>query len=77
MADLVPSMFWRFPRWPSVWDDEEDWLAESGPSGLTVSEDEKNVYIEAAVPGLEPKDIEVNFHKGFLWIKGEAKEEDG
>jgi HSP20 family protein len=76
--DLVPSFFWNFPafRFPSLWEEEEKELAAGPPSGLTVSEDEKNVYIEAAVPGIDPKEIEVTFDRGILWIKGEAKEEE-
>lgn len=71
--DLIPRSFLRFP---AFWDEDEDWLPmTSGSSGLSVSEDDKHVYVEAAVPGLDPKDIEVTFHKGVLWIKGEAKEE--
>jgi HSP20 family protein len=44
--------------------------------GLSVSEDEKNVYVEAALPGIDPKDVEITLDKGILWIKGEAKEEE-
>lgn len=39
-------------------------------SGVTISEDDKYVYIEAAVPGLEPNKIEVTYDKGVLWIRG-------
>ncbi|MCM8782699.1 MAG: Hsp20/alpha crystallin family protein [Candidatus Omnitrophica bacterium] len=76
--DLIPSSFWSFPsfRLPSIWSEEEDWLSGPGLSGLSVSEDDKNVYVEAAVPGVDPKDIEVTFDKGTLWIKGEAKKEE-
>lgn len=79
--DLVPSTFWSFPsfRIPSLWEDleeEEKELTRGIPSGLSVSEDDKNIYVEAAVPGIEPKDIEVTFDRGILWIKAEAKEEE-
>ncbi len=73
--DIVPSSFWRFPRFPSIWDDDE-WLMPTSSTGLSISEDDKNIYVEAAVPGLDSKDIEVTFEKGVLWIKGEAKEEE-
>jgi HSP20 family protein len=46
------------------------------PSGLSVSEDDRNVYIEAAVPGVDPKDIDVTFEKGMLRIVAEAKKEE-
>jgi HSP20 family protein len=83
MADIVPANFWRLPMMPSVWEDVTDidnWFAimpaQGAANGLSVSEDEKNIYVEAAVPGVDPKDIDVTFHKGVLWIKGDAKEEE-
>lgn len=76
--DLVPNRILSFPSvsLPSIWNDEDDWLtAPTTPSGLSVSEDEKKVYIEAAVPGIDPKNIEMTFQDGYLWIRGETKEE--
>jgi HSP20 family protein len=47
------------------------------PSGLSVSSDEKCVYVEAAVPGLTAKDIDVSVdNNNVLWIKGDKKEEE-
>jgi len=77
-TDLTPY-FWRFPslRLPSMWHDDEDWNAVSNAhTGLSISEDEKNVYVSAALPGVDPKDVEVTFDKGFVWVKGEGKEEE-
>lgn len=56
---------------------EDDWdLQEfSSPSGLSVSEDDENVYIEAAMPGIRNDEIELIFDKNVLWIKGEKREE--
>lgn len=70
--DIIPSRFWRFPVW-----DDEDWdvTANSG-GGLEISEDQKNVYVQAALPGVDPKDVEITFDKGVLWVKGEVKEEE-
>lgn len=75
MNYLVPKSLWRFP---SIFEDlEEDLLPSTTTiSGLSISEDEKNVYVEAAVPGLDPKDIEVTFDKGILSISGEKIEEE-
>jgi HSP20 family protein len=74
MVDLIPSSLLRFP---SFWDDD-DWAYAnaSNTSGLAISEDDKNIYVEAAIPGIDPKDIEVTFDKGVVWIKGETKVED-
>jgi HSP20 family protein len=71
--DLIPSRFLL----PSFWEDEEEFLPVTAtPSGISIYEDDKNVYVEAAVPGIDPKNIEVTFDKGYLWIKGESKEEE-
>lgn len=72
---------WSFPRlrFPfSLFENvDEDWDVQefSSPSGLSVSEDEEHVYVEAAMPGLKNDEIEMIFDKGVLWIKGEKKEE--
>lgn len=73
--DLVPKNFWSFPA-SRFFDWDEDELIQSSPSGLSVSEDNKNVYIEAALPGIKPEDVEITFDKGMLWIKGESKQEE-
>lgn len=77
--DLVPNNWFSFPsiKIPSIWNDDDDWLTTStSPSGLSISEDEGKTYIEAALPGIDPKNIEITFQDGYLWIRGEEKEED-
>lgn len=77
--DLIPNRFLTFPhiQVPSVWNDDDDWgVPSSSPSGLSISEDEKKVYVEAALPGIDPKNVEVTFHEGYVWIRGESKEEE-
>jgi HSP20 family protein len=77
VLDIVPRSFLRFPNTPSLWEDDDDWgLMTNWPSGISISEDEKNVYIEAALPGVDSKNIEITFDKGVVWIKGEAKQEE-
>lgn len=73
--DIVTRNNFPFSRFP-FWTDEEDWTPTTSPSGLAVSEDDKKVYIEAAVPGIDPEDIEVTVDKGVVWIKGETKQEE-
>lgn len=78
---IAPRSLWSFPmlRFPfSLLEEgqEEGWVQDfSEPAGLSVFEDKNKVYIEAAVPGLKPDEIEMTFDKGILWIKGEKKEE--
>jgi HSP20 family protein len=76
--NVAPTNFWRLPIIASdLWENLGDLVPMSGTlNGLSISEDEENVYVEAAVPGIDPKDIEVTFDKGVLWVKGESKEEE-
>lgn len=68
---LIPRTFW---------DDSDDLFSfsSSPSSGISVSEDNDKVYVSAALPGVDEKDIEITFDKGTLWVKGvvEEKEED-
>lgn len=72
--DLIPKSFWSFPTKSLL--EEEDWLAPTNTSGLSISEDDERVYVEAQMPGLETEDIEVTYHKGELWLRGQKKEEE-
>lgn len=77
--DLMPRNFWRFPTisMPSLIEDIEELFSTTNLlNGLSVSEDDKKVYVEAAIPGLDPKDVEVTFDKGVLTIQGEKKEDE-
>lgn len=76
---LVPANFWTFPalRMPSLMEDLLDETAmETSLNGLSVSEDNERVYVEAALPGIDPKEIEVTFDNGILRVNGAAKEEE-
>jgi HSP20 family protein len=73
--DIVPTSFWRVPM-RSIWDDEDDLTTMATSNNMSISEDEGHVYVEVAVPGIDPKDVEITFDKGILWVKGEAKEEE-
>ncbi|MDD5147746.1 MAG: Hsp20 family protein [Candidatus Daviesbacteria bacterium] len=76
---LMLRDFWTFPKTmlPSIWEDlVGETRLDTIPSGLSVSEDEKSYYVDAALPGLDPKDIEVTFDRGILHIRGEGKEEE-
>lgn len=74
--DISPVSFWRFPTLRSLWNDDEDIALSTTPSGLSIAEDETHVYVSAALPGVDPKDIEVTFDKGILWIKGDVQSEE-
>jgi len=76
--DIVPSSLWRFPslRSVSLLDEDDNFASVPSTGGLTIAEDEEHIYVEAAMPGINPKDIEVTFDKGIVWIKGETKNEE-
>jgi HSP20 family protein len=77
---LVPSLFNELQLMQDFFDFPfEGFSSLTGleKTGVTVYEDEKNLYVEAQVPGIKPGDVEVNLEKGILWIKGETKKERG
>ncbi len=64
--------------------DVDRWLTEalgtvSGPAGWAPAcntyEDEQGFWVEAAVPGMERKDIDIVIEDGVLTVKGERKDE--
>ncbi len=75
MSRFLPRV--TFPTLFSLLDESDNkWFNEhSEGSGLTVSEDDHHVYVEASVPGVKADHIEMTFDKGILWIKAEDKEE--
>ncbi len=42
---------------------------------VDISEDEKNIYIEAELAGLKKEDVKVTIEDGVLTIRGERKQE--
>jgi HSP20 family protein len=75
--DIIPRSFLGPARWRNWLDlDDENWTSFLPSSGLTVSEDDNHVYVEAAVPGIEPEKVDVTFDKGVLWIRGSGEHED-
>lgn len=76
--DLIPRKLLSFPSLslPNFWDEDEEWLTSpSTQNGLSIYEDGSKVYVEAAVPGIDPKNVDVTFQDGYVWIRGETKEE--
>lgn len=74
MSDLLPSIFNK--NWfnlPSLLQDIKEFQNEG--KGLTIYDEQNKIIVEAPMPGLKNEEIEINFHNGMLWIKGEKKEE--
>jgi len=66
-----PRWFWR---WPSLWEEEEEWPELTVTEGLDVYETENEVVVKAAVPGVPSDKVEVTFEDGVLRIRGKVKE---
>lgn len=77
MVNIVPMRAVGLPtfRLPSL-DDLGDILPTSAVEGLSIYEDNKNIHVEAALPGINPEDVDISYDKGVLWIRGETKEEE-
>lgn len=78
---LIPRSFQRFSSsLPSLWEEMEDrmsqWMGGDSETGVTVSEDNQHVYVEAQLPGLKSEDLDISIHQNTIWIKGERKEEE-
>lgn len=78
---LVPRSFFRLPSFlPNLWEEMGDRMNQlmgtGGNSGISVSEDDTHVYVEANLPGLKSDNIDISLNKNTLWIKGERKEEE-
>jgi HSP20 family protein len=76
MANIVPRSFWDAPSLlPSLLSDS--WIPQN--TGVNITDDEKHVFVEAAVPGVKAEDLDLTYHRGMLHIrtKSEDKSEDG
>ena len=62
---------------PFFWDEDGEWDFEASyASGLTIYEDKNHVVIEAAVPGIPAKKIQLSHHHGYIIIEGAKEEEE-
>jgi len=72
------SRFLGFPVYhPSLLNDEDLWpVTTSSGSGVSISEDEKNIFVEVSVPGIDAKNIDLTIKDNQVLIYGEQKEEE-
>jgi HSP20 family protein len=47
------------------------------PLPLSLWQDDKTVYLEAELPGVAEKDVDITVHEGVLTIKAERQETEG
>jgi len=76
MADFLPSDFDRDLFYPSFFRQFEQFVNTGNNQGLTIYEENNQVIVEAAMPGLTPDDIEVGINNDWLWIHGKKKQEE-
>lgn len=81
MTHLIPRDFLSFPRQTSqsfldAVDDMMSFGHLDAANTLAISEDDNNIYIEAAIPGIDPDDVEITYDRGMLWIRGQARTEE-
>lgn len=79
--NLVPRSLFPFSnvRIPSMWDEDDFDLMPTAPANtgnISLSEDDQHVYVDAAMPGINPDEIDITYDKGMLWIRGETTQED-
>jgi HSP20 family protein len=55
--------------------DQSDVVTSQWAPRVDIREEDRRFVIEADIPGVDPKDIEVNMDKGVLSIRGERKSE--
>lgn len=67
----IPIFPMRFPLFFT-----DDFLDTTSTKELSISEDDKNIFVEAALPGVDIDDIEISYDKGVIHIRGEKKEEE-
>lgn len=70
----LQKYFFPFP----FFDEEINWPLSSNASSqdLTVYEENDKVVVEAALPGLSSKDIDITYQKGTLLIRGNKTESE-
>jgi len=73
---FLPRPFFDFPSHLSgFWDEEDQELGATYPSGLSIFEEGEHIIVEASLPGVPPDEVDVTFEGGILCIHGQKKEE--
>lgn len=73
LSSPMARLFYR----PIMWDDEDEQMPElTLTEGLDVYEDNENIVVKAAVPGIPEDRVEVTFENGVLSIKARSEESE-
>lgn len=75
MQSDINDLFRNGGGLPSLFDDDNALLGAEWSPRIDIREDDKEYFVTADVPGVDPKDIEVTMTNGLLTIRGERKTE--
>lgn len=73
LQDELKQVFEKF--FPEQEGDQSNVVTSQWVPRVDIREDAQRFVILADIPGVDPKDIEINMEKGILSIKGERKSE--
>ncbi len=73
-SDWIRQLMDR-PRWLHDPKDDEMFFDEEWSPAVDIQEDEKAYLVEADIPGVDPKNIDITLENGVFTIRGERKEE--
>ena len=73
VQDEIKQMFERF--FGDEGTDQSNVVTSQWTPRVDIHEEDKRFIIQADIPGVDPKDIEISMDKGVLSIKGERKSE--
>lgn len=66
---------WMGERFPSLLEEESNIATSEWMPSVDIQEKDNKFIINADIPGVDPKDIEVSMDQGMLSIRGERKTE--
>lgn len=70
LRHLMSLADWPFEELP-----DEAFFGEAWAPAVDLKENKKGYVVQADIPGVDPKDIDVTLEKGVLTIRGNRKEE--
>ena len=78
LNDFRQDMYRLFDRFlGEFWEDSEGFYGVADPVRMEVSETDDEIRVRAEVPGIDPKDLEIQLVGDVLVLSGEKKEPDG
>ncbi len=76
MRDMMSSMMEDFfPDWPSMRVRPFEWRMQEFSPSIDVIDEEKDIRVQAEVPGMNPDDLDVTVTRDSVIVKGEKKSE--